>query len=122
MKTKCSNCAAISMWEQIYVMGGFDGSNVFPSVEVLTSASNQWTSLPPMKTMCSACAAASMGEQIYVMGGANGSNILIKSVDKCSSCAAVSMGEQTYVMGVCARQLAETSLESDITSQQQMTQ
>eukprot|EP00957_Ditylum_brightwellii_P128638 9813051-Ditylum_brightwellii.AAC.1 len=52
MKTKRTGCAAVSMGEQIYVMGGegASGSDALSSVEVFSPASNQWTSLPPMKT------------------------------------------------------------------------
>jgi len=123
MQTKRSGCAAVLMGEQICVMGGFDGNNSLSSVEVFNPASKQWTSLPPMKTKRSACAAVSMGEQIYVVGGHNGGSVF-SSVEVLSMQPVEVLNVQHDPSEVCTstRRLARTSLESDITPQQQMTQ
>eukprot|EP00957_Ditylum_brightwellii_P053595 4060856-Ditylum_brightwellii.AAC.1 len=64
MQTKRSGCAAVSLGEQIYIIGGSDGNSNLKSVEVYSPASRKWTSLPPMQTKRSHCAAVSVGEQI----------------------------------------------------------
>eukprot|EP00957_Ditylum_brightwellii_P171702 13071522-Ditylum_brightwellii.AAC.1 len=115
MTTKRCGCAAVSMGRKIYVMGGYDGSDSFSSVEVFSPSLRQWISLPPMQTKRSGCAAVSIGGQIYVLGGYDGSNYLLSveffspaskqwtslpsMTTKRGCCAAVSMGGQIYVMG-----------------------
>eukprot|EP00957_Ditylum_brightwellii_P022993 1735362-Ditylum_brightwellii.AAC.1 len=74
-----------------------------------------------MKTKRSSCVAVSMGEQIYVMGGFDGSACLSSVEVLCMQPVEV-LPVQHDPSEVCTRQLAETSLESDITPQQQMTQ
>jgi len=115
MQTKRSHCAAVSVGEQIYVVGGYDGNSSLTSVEVYSPTSRKWTSLPPMQTKRYYCAAVSMGGQIYIMGG-KGRKSRLSSVEvynpisgqwkslphmhtKRSGCAAVSLGEQIYIIG-----------------------
>jgi len=61
---------------EIYVFGGYDGSNVTTTVQVYDVATDRWRTVAPMLTPRSNAAAGVCNGNIYVIGGYDGTNNL----------------------------------------------
>ena len=62
--------------EQLYMVGGFDGSDALATFYRYDSMANVWEAMAPMSTARSALAAAVFDGKLYVMGGNDGQNQL----------------------------------------------
>jgi N-acetylneuraminic acid mutarotase len=70
MPTARSEITATNIGDDIYVLGGFDGSgNVLDVVEVYNVKNNSWESIAPLPQPLHHTAAASYDGKIYVVGG-----------------------------------------------------
>ena len=70
MPTPRTEVTAAALENEIYVMGGFDGSGqVTDTVEVYSIANNSWTKGAPLPEPLHHTAAASYNGKIYVVGG-----------------------------------------------------
>ena len=70
MPTSRSEIAATNIGDNIYVIGGFDGSgNALDVVEVYNVKNNSWKSIAPLPEPLHHTAAASHEGKIYVVGG-----------------------------------------------------
>ena len=62
--------------EQLYMVGGFDGSDALATFYRYDSMANVWEAMAPMSTARDAPAAAVVDGKLYVMGGCDGQNRL----------------------------------------------
>ena len=62
--------------EQLYMVGGFDGSDALATFYRYDSMANVWEAMAPMSTARYAPAAAVVDGKLYVMGGHDGQNWL----------------------------------------------
>ncbi len=61
--------AAVSLAGQLYVIGGWNGSDYMSSVDCFDPVSQQWSSVSPMTKPIQSAAAAVASDRIYVVGG-----------------------------------------------------
>ncbi|XP_077302607.1 kelch-like protein 5 [Arctopsyche grandis] len=54
---------------EVYVIGGYSGTNVFNTMEIYDRRQNKWTAAPPMKVERMSFAAVTLGDHIYAIGG-----------------------------------------------------
>jgi len=74
--TKRSKMSVLACADQIYVIGGFDGSQTLNSVECYSPATNRWRFVAPMITHRRCTCAVTNGVMLFVIGGHDGAQIL----------------------------------------------
>lgn len=76
LHTKRSKMSVLECCGNIYVIGGFDGSQTLNSVECYNPTTNRWKFVAPMITHRRCTCAVSSGNFIFVVGGHDGAQIL----------------------------------------------
>lgn len=76
MTTRRSRAGTTSLGKNLYVVGGYDGSNDLSTGEVYSPATNQWSVITPMGTKRSCLGTASYDGLIYCCGGYDGASCL----------------------------------------------
>ena len=71
-----SDACAISYDGKVYIMGGFDGTEILSSIEIYDPNTNEWTYGPSMLSRRSGLKAVVNGGKIYVVGGYDGQDRL----------------------------------------------
>ncbi|MBI4945271.1 MAG: T9SS type A sorting domain-containing protein [Bacteroidetes bacterium] len=71
--TMRSGCGASVVNNIIYVIGGWNGSNIVGTVEAYNPATDTWSTKTPMPTLRGELGVASVNGKIYAIGGYNGS-------------------------------------------------
>lgn len=69
------NCASAQLDSRVYVLGGFDGSQILNSVEAFDPRMKSWMPLEPMGTPRSSASATTFGGHIWVCGGTTGQRL-----------------------------------------------
>ncbi|GFN92473.1 kelch-like protein 10 [Plakobranchus ocellatus] len=72
MRERRSDASATSLNGEIYICGGFNGSECLCSAEVYNPVSDQWTLIPPMSSRRSGVGVISYNGAIYAVGGFDG--------------------------------------------------
>ena len=71
-----SNACAVSHAGLVYIIGGFDGTEILSSIEIYDPQTNQWTYGPSMLVRRSGLRAVVHKGKIYAMGGYDGQDRL----------------------------------------------
>lgn len=61
--------AAVTLNDEIFIFGGYDGQNVLNSCEVYNVKLNRWQHIAPMRKSRMKHSAVAHGDKIYVIGG-----------------------------------------------------
>ncbi|RUS89374.1 hypothetical protein EGW08_002894 [Elysia chlorotica] len=72
MRERRSDASATSLNGEIYICGGFNGSECLCSAEVYNPATDQWTLVPPMSSRRSGVGVIAYNGAIYAVGGFDG--------------------------------------------------
>ena len=72
MSERRSFPCAVTIDENIYVMGGYDGNDTLRTCEIYNPPSNSWSSIEPMNVARSNAGAAFLNRKIFVVGGWDG--------------------------------------------------
>ncbi|KAK9829602.1 hypothetical protein WJX72_006822 [[Myrmecia] bisecta] len=114
--TAAGPAASAGPWgQELYMVGGNDGTNWLNVMDIYTPAGGAWTSAQPMPAARGYGAAAAIGRNLYVMGGGNGESwlqsVMCYAIDEGrwfevasmqeirGSLAAASLNGKLYVMG-----------------------
>ena len=69
-------------FEQLYIVGGYDGSDALATFHRFDSMANVWEAMAPMSTARSGLAAAAVDGKLYVMDGADDDGHGLSSVER----------------------------------------
>jgi len=72
MREARSDASATTCQDQVYVCGGFNGSDCLHSAESYSSSTDQWTLIPPMGSRRSGVGVIAYNGAIYAVGGFDG--------------------------------------------------
>ena len=84
MPTACSQTASVTTEQALIVAGGFDGGKYLDTVEVMTIATKQWTTVQHLPHPFGVISGTICGDQLYLGGGFIGFGETSKSVLTCS--------------------------------------
>lgn len=81
--------AVVVAAEQLYAIGGFDGSGGLATVEMYSLSSKKWSPAPPLNTPRRGLAAVAIHERVFAIGGSDGTQALdtVECLDLASGAA-----------------------------------
>lgn len=72
MHRQRSDASAAALHDKIYIVGGFNGQEVYNSAEVFDVETNQWSNIHPMNSPRSGVSLVAFRDSLYALGGFSG--------------------------------------------------
>lgn len=103
-----SDACAFAFGKKIMIVGGFTGTSINSSTEILDTSSGTWTDGPSLSVPRSGCKSVVLGNTAYVIGGYDGQHRL-SSVERLNldfpsrweSCASLNVQRSNFGAATC---------------------